>query len=165
MADSLWVVVIHAWCKICTQNCNAECSESSIECILSRGRRRLLPSQPCLPTWSGALCRGDSAANGCGQAQIFPSAQARNISTHSARRTLTFSRPVTEVLANFTLTHVHILTLFLLFWHSPLIKPQPHFLQVSVEKGKTTKSNQTWKQSGKSISLLQRDFTYIRLLL
>lgn len=107
MTDSLWVVVIHAWCKICTQNCNAECSESSAECILSRGRRRLLPSQPCLPTWSGTLCRGDSAANGCGQAQIFPSAQARNISTHSARRTLTFSRPVTEVLANFTLTHVH----------------------------------------------------------
>lgn len=33
---------------------------------------------------------GDSAANGCGQAQMFPAAQARNISTYSARRTLPF---------------------------------------------------------------------------
>lgn len=56
MTDSLQGVVIHAWCKICTQNCNTECSESSMKCILSRGRRRrLLPSRPCLPAWLGAL--------------------------------------------------------------------------------------------------------------
>lgn len=50
---------------------------------------------------------GNSVGDSGGQAQILPSAQARNISTHSARRTLTFSRPVTEELVSFTLIHFH----------------------------------------------------------
>lgn len=50
---------------------------------------------------------GSSMDDSGGQAQIFPSAQARNISTHSSRRTLTFPRLVTEVLESFTLTHFH----------------------------------------------------------
>lgn len=45
---------------------------------------------PALPPHLVGHSMGDSASNGCGQAQIFPSAQARNISTHSVGGHLPF---------------------------------------------------------------------------
>lgn len=92
------------WCKICMWQCNAECSENSMGHIVSRGRRRagcLLSF--AIPTW--VLC--GSVASSCEQVQVFTSIQERNVSTHSARRTPAYSRPVTEVTMNFTLSHIH----------------------------------------------------------